>query len=247
MNATPVTVDFTHVAVLRQHASGRLRHVSEGDLRQRDERGKLLTPKQIRARARRKMKRKGGGRKSVVSQQEWEILYKPVEEWDLEELAAGRPRDKNGAFRGPKPSWITREVYERAMEQFTTAIKGEMNKLSPDAIKTIEYLLGNTDEDARGRPIVGATVKFQAAQFLIEHLVGKPTQRVEQDISVKLQAILGDVMVNPTVKVDRDGSAYGALPAAAGDYTLAHYPGQTMPLGTDDFSFTDEEDAPDGD
>lgn len=245
MSATPVTLDFTNVVHLRQHASGVLRHVSEGDLRQRDERGKLLTPKQIRARARRKMKRKGSRGKELMTAQEWDILYKPVEEWDLEELAAGRPRDKNGGFRGPKPGWITREVYERAMEQFTSAIKSEMNKLSPDAVKTIQYLLGNEEQDARGRPIVGAPVKLQAAQFLIEHLVGKPTQRVEQDISVKLQAILGDVMVNPTVKVDRDGTPYGALPPGAGDYTLAHYPGQTMPLGADDFSFSDDEEEKD--
>jgi len=193
------------------------------------------------------MKRKGKRSKELMSDLEFHILYKPVNEWDLEELAAGRPRDKNGGFRGPKPQWITREVHERAMEQFVTAIKQEMNKLSPDAVKTIAYLLQNEKLDARGRPIVGAPVKLQASQFLIEHLVGKPTQRVEQDISVKLQAILGDVMVNPIVKADQQGNAYGELPPGTGGYTMSHYPGHTMPLGVEDLQLEDEEDEANAD
>lgn len=240
MSVSPITIDFSNVVDMRQHASGVTRHVSPGDLRLKDERGRLLTPKQIRARARRKAKR-GKGSKAVMTQQEFEILYKPVDEWDLEELAAGRPRDRNGQFRGPKPQWVTREVYERAMERFQSAIKQEMNKLSPDAVKTVQYLLQNEELDARGRPIVGAPVKLQAAQFLIEHLVGKPKQTIEQDISVKLQGILFEAMLNPQVRADEQGNAYGVLPPGAGDYTVAHYPGVTLPLGPDTDTPEDED------
>ncbi len=37
-----------------------------------------------------------------------EIGYKPVSEWDLEELGRGRPRNRNGSFAGGSaPKWLT--------------------------------------------------------------------------------------------------------------------------------------------
>lgn len=154
--------------------------------------GLLLTPKQLRTRARRQLK-KGG----KIMDDAYDRLMKPLDEWDSEELARGRPRDAGGHFRGAPPKYITRELHERAMEKFKTLIRDDMNAQSITALRTIQMVLESEETDYKGKPIVGAAQKLDAAKFLLEHIVGKPVQPTTTDISVKLQAILGRVMVNP--------------------------------------------------
>lgn len=154
--------------------------------------GLLLTPKQLRTRARRRIKR---GQDLIDDN--YDRIMKPLDQWDNEELARGRPRNAAGDFRGTPPRYITRELHERAMERFKTLIRDEMNAQSITALRTIQMVLDSEEVDFKGKPIVGAAQKLDAAKFLLEHIVGKPTQPTTTDISVKLQGILGAVMVNP--------------------------------------------------
>jgi hypothetical protein len=158
-----------------------------------------------------------------MSELEFETLYKPIEEWDLEELARGRPRNIDGNFKGRKPGWINREVHERAMEMFIELTKSDMAALAPTALKSLRWVLENDAEDEKGKPIVPAASKNQAAMFLLEHVVGKPKQQVQQDISVRLQGILATVMVNPNEAL--------ASPEQGGQgYQVGHLPGVTVPM-----------------
>lgn len=236
--AKVMTIDFSKADSIRLHKSGRIRDRGNArDHRPVNAEGKLLTPKQIRARARRQAAKKGKRSKTqaLMSEAEFEALYKPIEEWDLEELARGRPRNKDGDFRGRKPGWITREVHERAMEQFQLTLKTELSAQSITALDTYRYILENDETDERGKPLVPASVKLQAANFLIEHQIGKPKQQVQQDISVKLQGILGAVMVNP------NDALAPAEQGGMGGFSLAHMPGYTLPLGIESGDNEDEE------
>jgi hypothetical protein len=152
----------------------------------------VATTKQQRSRMRRRIKR--GMR---VVDEAWNELYKPLDEWDAEELARGRPRNSQGNFSGRPPQYVTRELHERAMEKFKTLIRSDMNAQSITALKTIQMVLESEEVDDKGKPIVPAASKMDAAKFLLEHIVGKPTQPTTTDVSVKLQGILGAVMVNP--------------------------------------------------
>jgi hypothetical protein len=237
--ASQVTINFAQVTDIRQHKSGKIRDLLPAREVPRTAEGKMLTPKQIRARARRKM-----ARSERMSDQEFEYLYKkPVEEWDLEELAHGRPRNSNGKFSGPKPKWINAAVYEEAMEKYTMAIKSGMNVTTVDALTVIGELLKNEDLDDKGKPIVPPGTKLDAAKFLIEHVIGKPKQRIESDVSVKLQGILGAVMVNPA-------QALMAPDLGGEGYTMGHYPGITMAMAErpedDDAIDVDWEEGGDG-
>jgi len=219
MAAPIMTVDFTRVSD-RQSES-----VVEPP---RDNLGKLLTPKQIRARARRRAARLG---KDIVTAEEMGYLYqKPVEEWDLEELAAGRPKNAKGHFKGPQPKWITRELHEEAMNQYTLAVKKNMRMTTVDALTVISRIITDESVDEKGKPNVAASTKLDASKFLLEHVVGKPTQRIENDVSVKLQGILAQVMVNPN--------------DVAPNYELGHMPGITMQMGV---AVYDEDEDLDGD
>lgn len=149
---------------------------------------RVMTPKQIRARARRAGK---------IHAAEMEKLYKPIEEWDEEELARGRPRAKDGSFKGASPAWITREVHEAAMSRFKGIIEGKMRGETVTAMRMLHEILTDERVDEKDRPLVAASTKLDAAKFLIEHAVGKPTQRVETDISVRLQGLLAVATVGP--------------------------------------------------
>lgn len=147
--------------------------------------------KQIRAKARRKAK----GKKIRRMEREISELYKPIEQWDDEELARGRPRNSLGTFAGPAPGWVKRDVHEEAISRFKEVAGSDMRALVPTAIKRVQTILEMEGEDDKGRPLVPPSVQLDAAKWVVEHLVGKPTQRLEADISVKLQAILAGVMV----------------------------------------------------
>ena len=232
MPASLLTIDFRTTPDIRQHPSGKPRDQFPPEDRPRDGSGKLLTPKQIRARARRRMKRA-----EPMTEQEMEYLYqKPIDEWDLEELARGRPRNSKGGFSGRKPKWITAQVHEEAMQRYTAAVKTDMRSTTVDALGTIRWIIQNEDVDDKGKPVVPASTKLEASKFLLEHVVGKPTQRLEADVSVKLQSILGAVLINPA-DVTGGTSDQG--------FELGHLPGVTMPLAiaADDEIVVEQDDA----
>lgn len=214
MAARIMTIDFRGVLDMRQHPSGfrqdKMPIPVTAD-------GKHLTPKQIRARARRRMKR----REPMTEQEMMHLYQKPIEEWDMEELANGRPRNSKGTFTGPKPKWISAQIHEQAMERYTAAVKTNMRHTTVDALDAIRNIIQNEDVDDKGKPIVPASTKLEASKFLLEHVVGKPTQRIESDVSVKLQGLLGQVMVNVN-DLDKGTPDQG--------FHVAHFPGITMPL-----------------
>lgn len=211
--ATPHTIDFSvcRTVYLARDEKGLMRNVTRSGYRM-DKPGTITTtsveyhdpmgvqkgiglsnnPGQKRARARRRLKK---GIK--MADDAWDDLYKPIEEWDLEELARGRPRNKDGRFHGPAPKYITNEVHERAMERFKLMVKQGLNTHTVDALGVIGMILKSAEEDNRGKPLVPYSTRLDAAKYLIDHTVGKATQPTSTDISVKLQGILGQVMVTP--------------------------------------------------
>lgn len=156
--------------------------------------------KQARARARRAAAR--GTRIDA----ELDLLYKPIDEWDEEELAKGLPRHLWN--RTHQVAWLPRAVHEQVMERYQAIVKSKTHEMALPAINVLNTLINNNEVDRRGRPLVSANVKAQCAQWLIEHVIGKPTQRVEADISVKMQAMLAHVMVVPT---DDEDDAMGQM------------------------------------
>lgn len=181
-------LDFTNVIAPTKSKAGR-RHPDHPNL--------SMTPKAIRNRTR---------RRGQITEKEFDQLYKPIEQWDEEELARGRPRAKDGSFRGKTPLWLTREMHEQAMDRFKSLITTRMRQEAVGAIGVVRNLLENDEVDDKGKPIVPPSVQLQAAQWLVEHVIGKPKQRTETDISVKLQAVLASSMIGGA------GSEVGAAP-----------------------------------
>lgn len=156
------------------------------------------TPKQVRARLRRRAERYGGADpKGIVTTREVELLYKkPIEQWDNEELARGRTRDKNGGFMGSAPGFITREMQEKAFQLLTKKLRQENSVLSLTAQKIIAELLEDDERDENGRPITPAAVKAKLADSVLDRVLGKATTPIVAEVSVKLESVLADVMVD---------------------------------------------------
>jgi hypothetical protein len=204
--ATPRVIDFA--AAARMPDPSRPHRII--DERDEDSDGLVMTPKRIRARARRAMK---NGKK--LNPEDAKALWKPIEDWDMEELARGRPRAADGSFRGPKPAYITRELHETAMDNFKTMVRSEMNGSTVDALLVLTNILNNDEIDNKGRPVVTASTKADVAKWMVEHVLGKAVQPTTTDISAKLQLILGAAMVNPS-EVDMPAELEGYRPAHIG-------------------------------
>lgn len=183
------------------------------DARPTNDQGELMTGKQVRARARRKLQK--GKKLDDETFEAW--AGKPIEEWDLEELARGRTRDGGGGFRGRPPQYMPRAVHERIAERFKMLVRNQMNQNATLALGVIGNLISSDEVDDKGKPIVPASVKLDASKWLVEHVIGKPVQPTQQDISVKLQGILGAVMVQPTLDANSE------TPALPRGYTAAHF------------------------
>lgn len=126
-----------------------------------------------------------------------EILYKkPIEEWDMEELARGRPRNKAGNFQGPKPRWVTPLIAKEAQDRLRVLTKAEIGAAVEDAIRVMVDLMKNEETDYDGKPLVSANVRLQAATYVMDQIIGKPTASVEVSGNVVLESLFASVVVN---------------------------------------------------
>lgn len=155
------------------------------------QRGRVLSekPEAVRARIR---------RRSEVVAEDIEMLYsKPVEEWDLEELARGRPRHPTGGFRGPRPKWITSTVLAEAQRRLKERAFEGLSVNVDSAVKVMAELMSNQDTNEFGDYMVPAKVKLDAATFIVEQVLGKAKQSVELGANDSMRNMLATVMVNP--------------------------------------------------
>lgn len=153
---------------------------------------KLSTnPKQIRTRLRRRAA-------NLAQDVELYAKYgykKPVHEWDLEELARGRVRDKNGKFTGRGPSWITPEIMKEAKRRLLAETYGKLAGHIDQAVITMGKLLVSEETDDNGKPLVDAKTKFAAAAFIIEHTIGKPKAVIEIDATEETKSVLASAII----------------------------------------------------
>lgn len=137
---------------------------------------KLSTnPAQIRNRLRRKSKKYT----EDIELYSQHAYGKPVQDWDLEELARGKIRNKNGGFTGGRPKWITPAIQSEAKRRLLDETYGLLAGHVDQAVKTMGNLLTSDETDDNGKPLVDARTKFAAAAFIIEHMIGKPKALVE--------------------------------------------------------------------
>lgn len=124
------------------------------------------------------------------------ILYKkPIHEWDVEELARGRPRDAKGRFRGEPPPWLSPSIQIEAKRRLMADTFGDLVGMLEPAMKTILNLIESEEVDERGKPIVDSRTKLAAAQFIIENVLGKPKALIELSGEDTVKAAIASAIV----------------------------------------------------
>jgi hypothetical protein len=163
----------------------------------------LLTTRQTRRRAKRKL-----AKGLHLSDEEFSLLFRPIEEWSLEELSDGYPHsDLTGAkLAATATSSLFRgELRDKVKTELERRIKDRLDKLTVTATDALGDVMKNAELDGRGRPIVPASAKLRAAEYVLDRMMGKPTIRTESELSTKLTAVLAEVMVAPEMRLTEDG------------------------------------------
>lgn len=123
------------------------------------------------------------------------IYEKPVEDWDMEELARGRPRARNGTWAGKTPMWLTPAVRDEARRRFADMSRMQLTEHLGDCIKVVAELATCDDVDEKGNFIVPASVRLSAATYVIDQILGKATGKVEHTADDKFASFLAGAMV----------------------------------------------------
>lgn len=159
--------------------------------RPKDESKLSRNPAQIRRRLRRSSQLQDGRRDRDI-----EMLYqKPISDWDIEELARGRPRNSVGDFRGATGSWITPAVQQEAKRRLIDETMGKLTGHLNSAIRAVGKLITSEEVDDKGKPIVDARTRLAAAQFVIEHVIGKPKALVEIEAADFTRKLIASAIV----------------------------------------------------
>jgi hypothetical protein len=159
--------------------------------RPNDESKLSRNPTQIRRRLRRRHSKFAADLDMYLE----DVYQKPIEEWDLQELARGRPRSKDGTFKGRTPAWLSPAVTKEAKRRLLEHTFGELAGHVDQAVKAIGDLITSDEVDDNGKPLVDARTRLEAAKFVIENLIGKPKAIIEVEAGEAVRQFLAGALV----------------------------------------------------
>lgn len=112
--------------------------------------------------------------------------YKPVEEWTWEELQHGKPRHPVHGWQGKRPGWITPIVQEEIARRLRTESLAELTRHAGKAVRVLSDFLTDIDNP---------TLRFKAAQLILEYAAGRPEVNVAIQGNIKLESVLAEALV----------------------------------------------------
>lgn len=129
------------------------------------------------------------------------VWGKPIDEWDDEELARGRPRNKSGNFTGPAAAWVTDEVSEEVLKRFRKRLREGLGAAALGSIPVLTKIMNDAREveDSEGNVkgfVVAPATRADIAKWLLEEVIGKATLPVDVSGEVKFAGLMGHVIVN---------------------------------------------------
>lgn len=121
---------------------------------------------------------------------------KPISEWDWEELRRGHPRGPKGQF-GARPHWADVVVnHPEVQRRYRTLAASTIRQHVGTAIESMVQLMTDDSTDLDGRPVVPASVRQRAAEYIIDQTVGKATAAVQIEAGGTFKELLAQCMVN---------------------------------------------------
>lgn len=165
-------------------------------VRAKDDSKLSTNPKTIRSR----LRRNGGKATRDLELLQQHGGMKPLELWDMEELARGKPRRSDGKFGGASPVWLTPAIMLEAKRRFIQMTFADLAVYATKAVKVIAKVMEDPNVDDR--------IRLDAAKFIIEHVIGKAPAKVEMEVKESARDFLADILLTE----DEEGNLIPADP-----------------------------------
>lgn len=122
-----------------------------------------------------------------------------LSDWDIEELSAGKRRDKNGNLGGRKPKFIPSEVYDELARRVQTDVLAELRKIvhehaGPMIIKVLNGELAPEE-------VPGYNLQMKTLQDLMDRVGLARKQDVEITGTMQHEHVIQDVTISRDLDV----------------------------------------------
>ena len=135
--------------------------------------------------------------KTDISAEIAAIYDKPIEQWDDEEITRGRPRSSDGTFRGRTPSFLTPALQAERQRRLRQLMTNDLGTFAADALRTIHSVMMDNRRDDDGKLVVPASVRVDAAKYLVDQFIGKAKISVDLNEHNPLMELMAGILVNP--------------------------------------------------
>jgi hypothetical protein len=109
-----------------------------------------------------------------------------VHDLDIEELARGQLKDRNGRFAGRPPKVLPREIVDAMRNEHYKRINGILEQSLPDQVKTMIEISQNRKADPG--------VRLKAAIYVYERFMGKTPDKLNITAESKVQDLVDEIL-----------------------------------------------------
>lgn len=145
-----------------------------------------------------------------------------VESLSPEELVRGRPKDKNGTFRGRPPEWVPRALHQACINELMKRGKRLWQENYLQAIETMTDIATGKGVGAKATP----SERLKAAMFVVERMEGKIPEKLIVGNDQPWQLLLDDIVAE--VSDEQVARGQKALQSAEAVRQELHDPGSPI-------------------
>jgi hypothetical protein len=109
-----------------------------------------------------------------------------VHDLDIEELARGQLKDKNGKFTGRPPKVLPREIVDAMRNEHHKRVNGILEQSLPQQVKTMIEISQNKKADPG--------VRLKAAIYVYERFMGRTPEKINITAESRVQDIVDDIL-----------------------------------------------------
>jgi hypothetical protein len=109
-----------------------------------------------------------------------------VEDLDLDELAKGQLKDKNGRFTGRPPKFLPRQIVDAMRNEHYKRVNAVLEESLTDMVKTMRDIAKDKKQD-------GGT-RLKAAIYVYERFMGKTPEKINITSESRVQDIVDEIL-----------------------------------------------------
>lgn len=109
-----------------------------------------------------------------------------IEDLDIEELARGQLKDKNGRFTGRPPKFLPRQIVDKMRTEHHRRVNAVLEESLSDVVKVMRGVA----KDRKADP----AVRLKAAIYIYERFMGKVPDKIDVTKGAKVETIVEQIL-----------------------------------------------------